>query len=40
MDTQTLLSEFRPGAECNHGEHVLDIYTIEHRSGAYKADDD
>jgi mRNA-degrading endonuclease RelE of RelBE toxin-antitoxin system len=34
------IGQFRLGAECDHSESVLDIYTIEHRSGAYKADDD
>jgi mRNA interferase RelE/StbE len=31
---------FRLGAECDHDEKVLDVYTIERRGGAYKADDD
>lgn len=34
------IGQFRLGAECNHGEKVLDIYTIEHRGGAYKPGDD
>ena len=34
------IGQFRLAAECDHGNNVLDIYTIEHRSGAYKADDD
>ncbi|WP_227739027.1 type II toxin-antitoxin system RelE family toxin [Halorientalis pallida] len=34
------IGQFRLGAECDHGEKNLDTYTIEHRSGAYKADDD
>lgn len=34
------IGQFRLGAECDHDEKMLDIYTIEHRSGAYKADDD
>ena len=32
-------SQLRIGAECGHGENILDIYTTEHRSGAYKADE-
>jgi mRNA interferase RelE/StbE len=34
------IGQFRLGAECDHDEKVLDVYTIERRGGAYKADDD
>ncbi len=34
------IGQFRLGAECNHSEQILDIYSIEHRSGAYKPGDD
>lgn len=34
------IGQFRLGAVCDHDEKVLDIYTIERRGGAYKADDD
>jgi len=34
------IGQFRLGAECDPEEQILDVYTIEHRSGAYKADDD
>lgn len=34
------IGQFRLGAECNRDGKVLDIYTIERRGGAYKADDD
>jgi len=34
------IGQFRLGVECDHGENILNIYTTEHRSGAYKADDD
>ena len=34
------IGQFRLGADCNHSENVLDIYTIEKRSGAYKPGDD
>jgi mRNA interferase RelE/StbE len=34
------IGQFRLAADCNHTDQILDIYTIEHRSGAYKADDD
>ena len=34
------IGQFRLGAECDYGEMILDIYTIERRRGAYKADDD
>lgn len=34
------IGQFRLGAECNHERRILDVYTIEHRSGAYKPGDD
>lgn len=34
------IGQFRLGAECNHSEQILDIYTIEQRGGAYKPGDD
>ena len=34
------IGQFRLGADCNHREKILDIYSIEHRSGAYKPGDD
>ncbi|MDR9431891.1 MAG: type II toxin-antitoxin system RelE/ParE family toxin [Natronomonas sp.] len=34
------IGQFRLGAECDHDDRVLDVYTIEHRSGAYKPGDD
>ncbi|OIB58711.1 type II toxin-antitoxin system RelE family toxin [Natrialba sp. SSL1] len=34
------IGQFRLGVECNHTEKLLDIYTIERRSGAYKPGDD
>jgi mRNA interferase RelE/StbE len=34
------IGQFRLGAECDHDNAILDIYTIERRGGAYKADDD
>ena len=34
------IGQFRLGADCNHDEKTLDIYTIEPRSGAYKPGDD
>lgn len=34
------IGQFRLGVECNHDEAILDVYTIEHRRGAYKGDDD
>jgi len=34
------IGQFRLGVECNHGESIVDIYTIERRNGAYNADDD
>ena len=34
------IGQFRLGAECNHDELILDVYTIEQRGGAYKPGDD
>ena len=34
------IGQFRLGAECNHDENILDIYTIEQRGDAYKPGDD
>lgn len=34
------IGQFRLGAECNIDEKIVDIYSIERRGGAYKADDD
>ena len=34
------IGQFRLGADCDHSNRVLDIYTIEKRSGAYKPGDD
>jgi mRNA interferase RelE/StbE len=34
------IGQFRLGCECDYEENTLIIFTIEHRSGAYKADDD
>jgi mRNA-degrading endonuclease RelE of RelBE toxin-antitoxin system len=34
------IGQFRLGAECDYDEKILDIYTIERRSGAYKPGDD
>jgi mRNA interferase RelE/StbE len=34
------IGPFRLAAECDHDEQTLDIYTIERRGSAYKADDD
>ena len=34
------VGQFRLGAECDYDEKVMDIYTIERRSGAYKPGDD
>ena len=34
------IGQFRLGCECDHGNHTLIVFTIERRSGAYKADDD
>ena len=34
------IGQFRLGAECNHSDQILDIYTIEQRGGAYKPGDD
>ena len=34
------IGQFRLGVQCDHAGNVLDIYTIERRGGAYKADDD
>lgn len=31
---------FRLGCECDYGEHVLKVYTIERRPGAYEPGDD
>jgi len=33
------IGQFRFGAACDHDKRVPDIYTIEHRSGASRADD-
>ncbi|WP_254864152.1 type II toxin-antitoxin system RelE family toxin [Halovivax gelatinilyticus] len=34
------IGQFRLGADCNHTENVLDIYSIERRGGAYNLGDD
>jgi mRNA interferase RelE/StbE len=34
------IGQFRLGVDCDHDEHVLDVYTIEGRGGAYKPGDD
>jgi mRNA-degrading endonuclease RelE of RelBE toxin-antitoxin system len=34
------IGQFRLGADCDRSERVLDVYTIERRSGAYKSGDD
>lgn len=34
------IGQFRLGADCNHDEKILDIYTIERRGDAYKPGDD
>lgn len=34
------IGQFRLGVECDQDRKVLDVYTIERRGGAYKADDD
>jgi len=34
------IGQFRLGVRCSHNEKILDIYPIEHRSGAYKPGDD
>lgn len=34
------IGQFRLGAECNHDEKILDVYTIEQRGDAYKPGDD
>lgn len=34
------IGQFRLGAEVDHDQQVLDIYTIEHRGSAYKPGDD
>lgn len=34
------IGQFRLGAECNHSDRILDIYTIERRGGAYQPGDD
>ena len=34
------IGQFRLGAECDRSAKLLDVYTIERRGGAYKADDD
>ncbi|HKL29267.1 MAG TPA: type II toxin-antitoxin system RelE/ParE family toxin [Natrialbaceae archaeon] len=34
------IAQFRLGAECNHEEQILDVYTIERRGGAYNPGDD
>lgn len=34
------IGQFRLGVECDHTDQILDVYTIERRGGAYKADDD
>ena len=34
------IGQFRLGADCDHSNYILDIYTIEKRSGAYKPGDD
>jgi len=34
------IGQFRLGAECDHDAKILDVYSIERRGGAYKADDD
>jgi len=30
------IGQFRLGANCDHDEKILDIYTIDRRGGAYK----
>lgn len=34
------IGQFRLGADCDHDETILDIYTIERRGSAYKPGDD
>jgi mRNA-degrading endonuclease RelE of RelBE toxin-antitoxin system len=34
------IGQFRLGCECDYENEILTIFTIERRSGAYKADDD
>ncbi len=34
------IGPFRLGVSCDHAAKIFDIYTIEHRSGAYKPGDD
>ena len=34
------IGQFRLGADCDHSNRILDIYTIEKRSGAYTPGDD
>lgn len=34
------IGQFRLGADCDYTKKILDIYTIERRSGAYKPGDD
>jgi len=34
------IGQFRLGADCAHGENILDVYTIERRGGAYTPGDD
>lgn len=34
------IGQFRLGVVCDHENQVLDVYTIERRSGAYKPGDD
>ncbi|WP_217895823.1 type II toxin-antitoxin system RelE family toxin [Natronolimnobius baerhuensis] len=38
--SQLRIGQFRLGANCDHDAKILDIYTIERRSGAYKPGDD